>query len=65
MKHDNDRAQLEQWYDDMIARLCKTHEPSHSQAVAKMVINIRAIGDVLERWLHQQKAEDAQVTRQH
>lgn len=47
--HKHDEAQLNQWYDDLTARLAKTHHASHSPYVARTMQTILAIGTILDR----------------
>lgn len=49
MPHNNDKAQLNQWYNDLTARLAKTHETSHSVYVQHTLATILAIGRILDR----------------
>lgn len=49
--HNNDKAQLEQWYNDLTARLAKTHQHSHSAEVHTLMEKITHIGAVLDKEL--------------
>lgn len=49
--HINDKSQLEQWYNDLTARLAKTNQPHNSTYVAALLDTVRFIGDVLDKEL--------------